>query len=110
MAGSKSLSSDQPSVYTPFLSRFTDHAARDLGETIALYHAVRREHEASVWSHPDIVATMSGKCVELLQQFLTFPEYKPVLKALHACLKSVVALESTIISFPEIDFQFHNDP
>src|SRR6516165_7025030 len=73
MAGSKSLSSDQQSVYTPFLSRFTDHAARDLGETITLYHAVRREHEASVWSHPDIVATMSGKCVELLQQFLTFP-------------------------------------
>jgi hypothetical protein len=104
MAGSKSLSSDPPSVYTPFLSRFTDHAARDLGETIALYHDVRREHEASAWSHPDIVATMTGKCVELLRQLVTFPEYKPVLNALYVCLKSVVALESTIISFPEIDW------
>src|SRR4051812_24061229 len=79
MAGRQSLNSDSSSVYTPFLRRFTDEAALDLRETIALYHHVRREHDASPWSHPDIVATMTGKCVQLLRHFETFPEYKPLL-------------------------------
>ena len=43
------MSSDlsRPSVYTPFLRRFTDEAARDLAETAALYNEVRRAHQAS---------------------------------------------------------------
>src|SRR5262249_59789535 len=48
--------------------------------------------------------TISRRCVEILRQLVSFPEYKSVLNALYACLRSVVALESTIISFPEIDW------
>jgi hypothetical protein len=94
----------RPSVYTPFLRRFTDEAARDLAETVALYNDVRRGHRGSVWSQADVVERISGKCVEILQQLVSFPEYEPLLHALDRCQKAIIAQEGTITSFPEIDW------
>jgi hypothetical protein len=91
-------------VYTPFLRRFTDEVARDLAETISLYNDVRREHVASPWSQSDIVERVSGKCVEILKQLVSFPDYAPLLQALDRCQTAVVGMERTIISFPTIDW------
>jgi hypothetical protein len=100
------MSSDltRPSAYTPFLRRFTDEAARDLADTVALHREVRQAHQASAWSRSDIVNQICGKCVELLKQLVAFPEYPAVLHALDRCQTAVVGLEPTIISFPEIDW------
>jgi hypothetical protein len=50
----------RPSVYTPFLRRFTDEPARDLSETIALYDEVRRAHANSVSVREGIRAMYPG--------------------------------------------------
>jgi hypothetical protein len=92
------------SVYTPFLRRFTDEKARDLSETIALYHEVRRENSASVWSAADIVDRIHSHCVEAVSKQLSLPSEPTILQALDRCQKALIEQESTISSFPEIDW------
>src|SRR5260370_24213684 len=66
--GRRFLSSDpfRPSVYTPFLRRFTDEPARDLAETIALYHEVRRAHRGSVWAQDAVVDRVNRHCPDIV--------------------------------------------
>jgi hypothetical protein len=99
-----STESTGPSVYTPFLRRFTDEAARDLAETVELYSEVRHGHFASVWCQPDIVQKISGACVTAVKELINLPEYLPVLEALDRCQTALIAQESTLVSFPEIDW------
>ncbi|MBR0960895.1 ATP-binding protein [Bradyrhizobium japonicum] len=100
------MSSDpnRPSVYSPFLRRFTDEIALDLSETIALYRDVKREHEASTWSAKDIVERIHRHCVEIIEQAAKSPEYQPLCEALDRCQKAIIKQEATLVSFPEIDF------
>jgi hypothetical protein len=100
------VSSDRfrPSVYTPFLRRFTDEPARELSETVALYNEVRRAHMQSVWAKDDVVDLMNGHCVDIVKQLVTLPDYAPLLEALDRCQKAVIGQESTIIAFPDIDW------
>src|SRR4051794_11604878 len=104
MEGSSSLSTEGPSVYTPFLRRFTDNAARDLNDTIALYHDVRRMHQGSAWSNPDIADVLADKFMEMLPDVVTLPDHASLLESLITCLKAVISKESTLVSFPEIDW------
>jgi len=98
------LSSSGHSVYTPFLRRFTDEPARELAETITLYHDVRRAHERSPFAQEDIVERISGHCAEAIAGIVTVPEYRPLLDALERCQSALIAQETTIVSFPDIDW------
>ena len=100
------MSSDlpRPSVYTPFLRRFTDEPARELSETIALYHEVQRAHRQSEFARNNIVALINGHCAEIIGQNVTIPDYPPLAEALDRCLSALIAQEETIISFPDIDW------
>lgn len=94
----------RPNVYTPFLRRFTDEAARDVSETIALYHAVRRAYDASVWSQADVVDRVNTYCAEITRQLIEPPTYLPLLRAMDTCQTALIGEESTIVSFAEIDW------
>jgi hypothetical protein len=98
------LSFDKPTVFTPFLRRFTDEPARELSETIALYQEVHRSHKQSPFAQDDIVDRVNTHCAEIVQQAVTLPTYLPLAGALDRCLCQFITQESTIVSFPEIDW------
>jgi len=93
-----------PSVFTPFLRRFTDERARDLSDTIALYNKVRRTHRASSWAKPDALEGVSNFVVESIGAKVTLPTAPALLAAAEQCLQHLLALETTIFSGPEIDW------
>jgi hypothetical protein len=92
------------SVYTPFLRRFTDEKARDIADTAVLYGQVKHAHDASIWSSSDIVDRIHHHCVDIIGEIVSLPTSPPVLDALDRCQKAVIEQESTIVSFPEIDW------
>src|SRR4051794_12291965 len=79
----KFMSSDLPlpSVHTPFLRRFTDEAARDLRETVALYRQVRDVHTQSAWAQSDVVERINAQCAEVVGKVVTLPSHSPFLEA-----------------------------
>jgi Type IV secretion-system coupling protein DNA-binding domain len=95
---------DRPAVYTPFLRRFTDEPARELSETIQLYNTVRAAHLASRWSHPDIRQTVYIEIAEYVEDNIGLPENRAVLHALGRCTLGLMDQETTIFSFPEIEW------
>ena len=101
------MSSDYvpPSVFTPFLRRFTDERARDLSETIALYNEVRRAHFASIWADNEIIPRVNTFIAERVCEIVDLPDSKMLARALDKCQQEVLALEKTIFSFPEVDFR-----
>ena len=98
------MSSSGPSVYTPFLRRFTDEPARELSETIALYREVRRAHERSPFAQDDIVDRVNTHCANVIGEVVTIPSYQPLGEALDRCQSALIGQETTIVSFPEIDW------
>lgn len=96
--------SERPNIYTPFLRRFTDEIQMERGETIALYNNVRAKHLASVWATPDIVQRISNQIAEITSQLAELPQCLPLAQSLDRCLSETVALEKTVVSFPEIDW------
>src|SRR5665213_479053 len=88
----------KPSVFTPFLRRFTDERARDLGELQALYREVHDMHLRSKYSNADAVV------------FAGVPIYTEYADHLPTALTEVFALtlndlskmETAIFGFPEI--------
>jgi hypothetical protein len=94
-----------PSVFTPFLRRFTDEPARDLSEIVALYHEVHRAHRQSPFALPDAVNRVLGHCAQIVQQLVTVPKHLPFCQALDRCQSALIAQESTILSFPDIDWR-----
>ncbi|MCX7310214.1 MAG: ATP-binding protein [Alphaproteobacteria bacterium] len=99
----KSLNSS-PSVFTPFLRRFTDESARDLTETIALYHDVHHSHVQSPWAQQDIIDRLNGAVVEVVEKLTELPQYLPLGTAMDRCQKAILARETTIVDFPKIDW------
>src|SRR6266545_5903875 len=106
MDGRKLLNSEYqpPSVFTPFLRRFTDEAANDLRESIALYREVGTDHARSVWAQSDVVERINSHCAEIVCQHVTLPNYRPLVEALDRCQLALIGQEKTIVSFPEIDW------
>lgn len=92
-----------PSPFTPFIRRFTDERARDLSETIELYDEVRAAHVDSVWAHPDAVARVNTLIAERVSETVDLPASSTLLNALDRCQQELLALETTIFSFPEIE-------
>jgi hypothetical protein len=93
-----------PSPFTPFLRRFTDERARDLSDTIALYNEVRAAHRASVWSKDDAIERVHGYIVERIAEIVDLPASPSLLAALDRCQKALLALETTIFSSPQIEW------
>jgi hypothetical protein len=92
------------SPFTPFLRRFTDERARDLSETIELYNEVRAAHRASHWSREDAIERANGFVAEWIGKVVRVPDSLVIAQALDRCQTEVLALETTIFSSPEIDW------
>ncbi|WP_445219372.1 ATP-binding protein [Bradyrhizobium sp. Pa8] len=92
-----------PSPFTPFLRRFTDERARELSETIALYDEVRAAHFGSMWAREDSIARVNTYIAEQVGEVIELPTSITLVKALDRCQEAVLALETTVFSFPEID-------
>jgi len=97
-----------PSVFSPFLRRFTDERARDLSETATLYEQVRAAHFGSMWGHEDAIAGVNTYIAQQVGELIDLPSSAELLKALDQCQQEVLALETTIFSFPEIDLNSAN--
>jgi len=93
-----------PSPFTPFLRRFTDERARDLSETKALYQEVRAAYLASPWSKDDAIDRVGGFVAEWVGETVDLPQCKAILEALDRCQTAVLALETTIFTSPQIDW------
>lgn len=97
-----------PSVFSPFLRRFTDERARDLSETATLYEEVRAAHFGSMWGHEDSIARVNTYIAQQVGELIDLPSSAELLKSLDQCQQEVLALETTIFSFPEIDLNSAN--
>lgn len=91
-----------PSVFTPFLRRFTDERARDLSDTIALYNRVKAAHEASLWSQPSAADALADVVIGNLADNSALPSQPTVVDAIADCLRQLIQLETTIFSLPDI--------
>jgi hypothetical protein len=101
---SKLPSYQPPSPFTPFLRRFTDERARDLSETKALYEEVRSAYLASHWAQEDAIERVNGFVAEWVGKVVDLPALPSIGEALDRCQKEVLALESTIFTAPNINW------
>src|SRR4051812_29528920 len=86
------------SVFTPFLRRFTDERARDIGQLRALYNDVRSMHFRSKYAEETAIykagSTVYSDFIDRL------PE--PLVTPFAGALSELTRLEQTIFDFPEI--------
>lgn len=87
-----------PSVFTPFLRRFTDERMRDLQSLRAFYAEVRRMHDASPYKDEDQLYKTGVPIFRDLRDGLPEALGEPFSEALARLLN----WESTIFDFPEI--------
>src|ERR1700674_626583 len=85
-----------PSGYTPLLRRFTDEAARDLRETVALYTKVRAAHYSSIWAQDDVADRINRHCAEIVTKLVELPAYTPFAEALDRCQVALIKEENAI--------------
>ncbi len=90
----------KPSVYTPFLRRFTDERARDLDDTKALYEGVRARHLASRYSDENTIYEIGG---DICRPFID-ALHPPLDDALCVAVYELLALETAIFACPKLDF------
>lgn len=96
--------SPKESVFTPFVRRFTDERARDLRETIELYREVAASFSRSPWSNPDALADLHKLVADEVTSDVALPKCLPLAQAMDRCQWSILELERTIFTFPEVDF------
>ncbi|WP_338695187.1 ATP-binding protein [Bradyrhizobium sp. 26S5] len=94
---------ERPSPFTPFLRRFTDERARELSDTITLYDQVRAAHRGSMWAQEDSIARVNAHVAEQVGEIIERPAPTTVIKALDRCQEEILALETTIFSWPDMD-------
>jgi hypothetical protein len=90
------------SVFTPFLRRFTDEAARDVEDTNALYATVRTAHQRSTWSDPESATYANNNLAQEIQKYCKVPENVAVRRALDTCQTAILKQQSTIFAMPEV--------
>jgi hypothetical protein len=56
-----------------------------------------------MWAHPDALEHVNSFAAERVGELVDLPRLPALLKALDQCQKEVLALETTIFSFPELD-------
>ncbi|WP_146618625.1 type IV secretory system conjugative DNA transfer family protein [Rhodoplanes elegans] len=97
------MKSDHP-VYTPFLRRFTDEAARDLAGTIELYRRVQATYQASVFSQSDAAERFHSIVIDGVGKVVSLPSSPAIGQALERCQRAIIVDEEVIFSFPDIDW------
>jgi len=96
------------SVYTPFLRRFTDERALELADTIALYRSVRASWRASRWADANAVERLSNQLASDVIEQAGLPNSRALCEALDRCQRKVIALETTIFSCPDLNWDRAN--
>jgi hypothetical protein len=92
----------KPSVFTPFLRRFTDERARDVAETRALYAEVTERHRATIFAKDEAVEDMAEYIFGNLNVDVPPQLHLPLFDLLVELLK----LEKPIFSSPPNDPDF----
>ena len=90
----------KPSVFTPFVRRFTDEHAREIAETRALYNEVRAAHLASPFASEDHRITIGSRIYQMIEEVVPEGLSRPFIFAIDDMLKA----ENVIFGFQEIDF------
>ena len=98
------MTSDPPSVFTPFLRRFTDEIARDLSDTRELYNAVAALHRASFVSRPDAIDKIHSVLASEINEQARLPAYIPLCEALDTFIHNLLADETILFSMPELQW------
>ena len=88
----------RPSVFTPFLRRFTDERARDLGGLRALHNEVRTLHLRSKYADDQARIDLGTPAyIEFIDEV---PE--PLVGPFCGTLDRFIRMETTILDFPDI--------
>ncbi|MEJ0042774.1 MAG: hypothetical protein WDM81_11460 [Rhizomicrobium sp.] len=90
-----------PSVFTPFLRRFTDERARDTADIAALYARVAKMHADSVFTGEDGRELIAG----LVRRKYEHLASASVLPAFDRALDAILRLETPIFELPPPDFR-----
>lgn len=103
----------KPSVFTPFLRRFTNERERELRETMELYSRVTRMHRASKWHDPERAtfdgvskpaATVAGQIfLEGVEKYETTP--LPLITPTLNCIHAIVDMERPIFDEANPNFE-----
>ena len=93
----------RPSPYIPFLRRFTDERALDLAETAALHNRVAAAYRSSIWSRPNALERFSNVIAEHVSSIVEVPNDLTIGTALDTFQRQLLALETEIFSFPDVD-------
>lgn len=92
----------RPSVFTPFLRRFTDEKSRDIAETRALYEAVTSRHRETRWlkeeAIEDLAEYLLGEIAVPIPETLGIPTFELIVELLK--------LEKPIFEAPPTDLDF----
>src|SRR5205807_361957 len=86
----------QPSVYTPFFSRFTNQKAAELAETEDLYNRVSRLHSRFKYADEEAGRALKFELFERFEERV--PE--PLRPAFYGTLATLLWLERTIFELP----------
>ena len=84
----------RPSVFTPFIRRFTDEKSRDIKETQRLFDAVSARHQESRWSKEDVELDVA----ELIIDEIDLPIPEPLQVPLFDSLVDILRLEKPIFT------------
>jgi hypothetical protein len=92
------METSRPSVFTPFMRRFTDERGRDQSDTIEIYQRVRRLHDASRIS--DEGAAWKLACGIADECSIASKDLAPAfVDAIH----NILSLETPMFEFPQLD-------
>lgn len=94
----------RPSVYTPFLRRFSDERALDIAETKKLYDRVIAAHRSSVWGTHDAIERVSAQIAGSVAEIVKIPACLALTDALDRYQKDLLALETGIFTSASVDF------
>ncbi|UGX94305.1 ATP-binding protein [Bradyrhizobium barranii subsp. barranii] len=76
-----------------------------MSETNALYNEVRATFIGSLWANPQAIEHINTLIAERVEEAVDLPRSSTLLKALDRCQQEILALETTIFTFPEIDLK-----
>ena len=102
--GKHSKGNPRLSAYIPFLRRFTDERALELAETKELYARVRRLHANSRWADSGAVSRFAADVYGWATYEVDLPTTSPLFNSVIDCLTGLLLLETTVFSFPDVDF------
>ena len=88
----------RPSVFTPFLRRFTDERAQDIGDTRKLYARVTERHRATIWAEAGTPYNLAG----VIMNDAGIPIPRLIMTEVRNCLAAILSLEKPMFSTPEI--------